>query len=226
MLAYDFGRAPVKEGAQFAAGIHDRLTKFWDIHMRVNIPPMNAVFGLEEFLGMVVGPDAVTQSRLMLQGFDNKSVALGRALWELSRWVREDELFASLAVSDRRRGQGLARTRSAEFTQRWQAFPTSAGARTASRYGWPSGGTTTTPLMQLTACCRTAKIAPTASRGRPRPAGGRDGGARRRRQPSSAMLPLPSSIPIAEDQLHHRPVDHGRPRNPAASAANSPQKAS
>ena len=96
ILSYDYETPSTSEVAGFVAGFYDRLVKMWNIHMRVNIPPMNAVFGLEDFLGHVVGEDAVEQARLTLQGFENKSVETGRVMWELSRWVRQDESFAAV----------------------------------------------------------------------------------------------------------------------------------
>ncbi len=157
ILGYDYESGSTADVAGFVAGFYDRLVKLWDIHMRVNIPPMNATFGLEDFLAHVVGEDAIEQSRLTLQGFDNKSVETGHALWELSRWVREDESFAAL-LADTSAVDGVvsvgAHERTGEFSERWQAF--------LDDYGWRSNrfieiGFKTwreeqsTPLMQLKA---------------------------------------------------------------------------
>ena len=133
ILSFDYAGASTQEVAALVHGFHDELVDVWDIHMRVNIPPMNAVFGIEEFLGEVVGPEAVTEVRQLLQGFDNKSVAFGQALWELSRWVRSVEGLAG-AVRDAlvRDGQiDLGERASAgEFQQRVQSF--------LDEFGWRS----------------------------------------------------------------------------------------
>ena len=133
ILEFDYAGASTQELASFVAGFYDRMVNLWDIHMRVNIPPMNAVFGMEEFLGAVVGPDSVQQSRLMLQGFDNKSVEMGKALWDLSRWVRSNAGLAavvSAATIAGGRVQVAGHPLAAEFLSRWQAF--------LDAYGWRS----------------------------------------------------------------------------------------
>ncbi len=131
VFAFDYANRPLPEVAAFVAGFYERIVRIWNIHMRVNIPPMNAVFGLEDFLGQVVGPEAVPQSRQLLQGFDNKSVALGKALWDLSRWVRADagltEVVTAATIVAGRATIGdhaLAQ----EFRARWQRF--------LDEYGW------------------------------------------------------------------------------------------
>ena len=133
ILAYDYEGPSTAEVARNIVGLYDVATDLWDIHMRVNIPPMNAVMGLEEFLGGAVGPAAVEQSRLLLQGFDNKSVETGQALWDLSRWLREDEGFAALlnrATTVDGRLSLDEHDRTAEFDERWRAF--------LDTYGWRS----------------------------------------------------------------------------------------
>ncbi len=131
VLGFDYGAASTPALAAFVAGFHERLVRVWDIHMRVNIPPMNAVFGLEDFLGAVLGEEAVSQSRQLLQGFDNKSVALGKAFWDLSRWVRESPSLAKAVAGATTEGGILAVVGdplAAEFLKRWQAF--------LDVYGW------------------------------------------------------------------------------------------
>jgi phosphohistidine swiveling domain-containing protein len=132
VLAFDASSASTEELATFAASMYDRLVEAWDIHMRVNIPPMNAVFGFEDFLEHALGTEAMQRSRELLQGFDNKSVEMGGAIWALSRWVAEDQSFADLVAGadsvDAVLGSGHARAE--EFAQRWQDF--------LDRYGWRS----------------------------------------------------------------------------------------
>jgi phosphohistidine swiveling domain-containing protein len=133
ILAFDYAGSSAAAIAQFVVGIRSDLVDCWDIHMRVNIPPMSAVFGLEEVVAGALGEDAVAQSRMLLQGFDNKSVALGRALWALSRWLRADaSLKAAVLAARVRDGDvdlgGAAET--AAFQERWKVF--------LDVYGWRS----------------------------------------------------------------------------------------
>ncbi len=122
VLEFDFAGATTQEAAALVASLRSDLVEVWDIHMRVNIPPMNAVFGLEEFLSHAVGEEGVTQARQLLQGFDNKSVALGRELWALSRWVR--------SIDGRCRQRGCARGRSS-WSIRTPPISSSASGRSS-----------------------------------------------------------------------------------------------
>ncbi len=101
ILSFDYAGSSTAQVSSFVKSFHDDLAHVWDIHMRVNIPPMNAVFGLEEFLQHTIGDEAVTQSRQLLQGFENKSVALGREIWSLSRWVRSIDGLADAVLAAR-----------------------------------------------------------------------------------------------------------------------------
>ncbi len=133
ILSFDYDGSSTSEVAAFVHTFYDEFVDVWDIHMRVNIPPMNAVFGLEELLAEVLGDDAVAQSRLLLQGFENKSVELGRALWELSRWLRSVEGLAEAVASARVRDGEIELSDHAseeEFGERLRAF--------LEVYGWRS----------------------------------------------------------------------------------------
>jgi pyruvate,water dikinase len=133
ILNFDYDSASTAETAQFVRSLYDELVDAWDIHMRVNIPAMNGVFGLEDFLTTVVGGDVLSQSRLLLQGFDNKSVEMGRALWSLSRWIRNTAGFADVVLAARVRDGAVelaANDAADEFQQRWRSF--------LDVYGWRS----------------------------------------------------------------------------------------
>jgi pyruvate,water dikinase len=132
----DFDYEPAT-AASIAAFIRDDvrtwLVDVWDIHMPVNIPPMNAVFGMEEMLGTVLDEEAVRRSRLLLQGYDNKSVETGRTLWALSRWVRSIDDLAPAVLESRVRGGVIEleeHPQRKEFLSRMQAF--------LEEYGWRS----------------------------------------------------------------------------------------
>lgn len=133
ILAFDYEGSTAGQIARFIDEMRTDLVDVWDIHMRVNIPPMNAVFGLEELIGSVLGQEGVVQSRLLLQGFDNKSVEMGRALWAMSRWIRSDDALKHAVLAARVRG-GIVElgetTHAAELHQRLTEF--------LDVYGWRS----------------------------------------------------------------------------------------
>lgn len=131
-LAFDADAASTRQLAQQVAQLHDDMVKAWDIHMRVNIPAMGAVFGFEEFLAAVLGEEAVGQSRLLLQGFDNKSIETGRAIWALSRWARSVAGLKDALMEARVRDGDveLSHAAAAEFASQWHDF--------LETYGWRS----------------------------------------------------------------------------------------
>lgn len=133
VLGFDFAHHSWRETAQHLGRAFAWLAEVWDIHFQVNIPPMNAVFGLEEFLGGVLGEEVLPEVRQLLQGFDNKSVETGQALWTLSRWVRSvDGLTAAVVAASVTDGAVdlTGHPASGEFASRWQAF--------LDTYGWRS----------------------------------------------------------------------------------------
>jgi len=133
ILAFDYSGASTREVASFVMKFDAMMTDAWDIHMRVNIPPMNAVFGFEDMLGHALDEAAVDKSRRLLQGFDNKSLQMGRALWDLGRWVRRDAALTKAVLGARVRDGKLELgqvAREGEFTERWHDF--------LDIYGWRS----------------------------------------------------------------------------------------
>lgn len=133
MMDCDFAAAPTQAIARHLVAQQDAMTEVWDVHMRVNIPPMNAVFGFEDMIGQVLGEAAVARSRGLLQGFDNKSLALGHALWELAAWVRgQPGLSVAVAGAHVRQGKVVLapHPQALEFTARLADF--------LDVYGWRS----------------------------------------------------------------------------------------
>ncbi len=133
LLALDADGKPAAEIARFVVGAREQLVDVWDIHMRVNIPIMNAVFALEDVVASALGDEAVGESRQLLQGFENKSLETGRALWDLSRWIRADQVLCGAVLGARVRDGALeveATPRMPEFVQRWREF--------LDVYGWRS----------------------------------------------------------------------------------------
>ena len=133
ILAFDYENSSTVEVACFARTLYAELVDVWDVHMRVNIPTMNVVFGFEEFLTATLGADAVGESRLLLQGFDNKSMETARAMWELSRWVRGIAELADVVLAGRVRGGSIElgdHPQAGQFRSRFDAF--------LETYGWRS----------------------------------------------------------------------------------------
>jgi pyruvate,water dikinase len=133
ILAFDYAGSSTREVAAFVGTFKDALVEVWDVHMRVNIPTMNAVFGLEEFLGHILGEDAVPQARQLLQGFPNKSTEFGRALWSLTRWIRSTDGLADAVLGARVRGGEVElgeHAAAGEFHERFGAF--------LDEFGWRS----------------------------------------------------------------------------------------
>ena len=125
ILTFDYAGSTTAEVAAFAGTFKDELANVWDIHMWVNIPPMGAVFGLEKFLGGVVGPEAVPQARQLLQVFPNKSTELDQAFWELSLWIRSTECLSEVVFNALVRDGALdltAHDATAQFSERFSAF--------------------------------------------------------------------------------------------------------
>jgi pyruvate,water dikinase len=129
----DCGHMSLAEHARFVAGVRDRLVELWDIHMTVNIPPMAGVFGFDEFLAAMLGPDEERTGHLMLQGFPNKSVESGHLMWELAAAARKLGLSETLLnTSASALHTVLAESAPGRaFAERWDAF--------LKDYGWRSG---------------------------------------------------------------------------------------
>ena len=156
ILSFDYAGSLTREVAAFVQTFKPELADIWDIHMRVNIPVMNAVFGFEEFLGHVLGEDAIPQARQLLQGFPNKSTELGQASWGLSRWIRSVAGLADAVLGGRVRDGSVElggdHPASAEFHQRFAAFLDDFGWRSdvfveVSSPSWREDPST--PLMHL-----------------------------------------------------------------------------
>lgn len=133
ILSFDYAKSSTRDVARFVLKFDEMMTEVWDIHMRVNIPPMNAVFGFEEMLGGTLGPEAIDDGRRLLQGFENKSLDMGHALCELGQWARQQDKLAETILGARVRSGKVELAPSpkvAEFQSRWQDF--------LDTYGWRS----------------------------------------------------------------------------------------
>lgn len=63
----------------------DRLRRMWEIHFLIIFPMLLAISEFDELYRELMGSEGTFDSYRLLQGFDNRTVDGGRALWELSR---------------------------------------------------------------------------------------------------------------------------------------------
>ncbi len=132
----DYSELSVTELAGRVHGLLDIYTELWDIHMQVNIPPMAAVFGLEEFITATLGEEAAAKSHLMLQGFANKSIETGQRLWEIAKEVRTNPALAKAIKGSHSEASFTSAIETVpgggDFLESWRAF--------LAEYGWRTGG--------------------------------------------------------------------------------------
>jgi pyruvate,water dikinase len=89
--SFDLERAPASELGARLAQLRDALVELWHIHFLVVFPKLGCG---ERFFGIykaVTGSDDQTAAYRCLQGYPNKSIEAGKALWELSRLATENE---------------------------------------------------------------------------------------------------------------------------------------
>jgi phosphohistidine swiveling domain-containing protein len=63
----------------------DRTRRLYEIHFLIWFPFMSAISLFDDFFRAVFGSDSEFDAYRLLQGFENKTVKSGRALWQLSR---------------------------------------------------------------------------------------------------------------------------------------------
>jgi phosphohistidine swiveling domain-containing protein len=62
-----------------------RHRRIWEIHGRVNTPALMALAAFDDLYQHLFGGEDTLKALRLLQGFDNKTLESGRALWQLSR---------------------------------------------------------------------------------------------------------------------------------------------
>ena len=67
----------------------ERATRLYEVHYRMGPPMWFAIDEFEQFYCDVFPGATVLDAHRCLQGFDNKTLQIGRALWHLSRLARE-----------------------------------------------------------------------------------------------------------------------------------------
>ena len=83
--------APAAEVGARLAQLRDALVELWRIHFLVVFPKLGCGERFFEIYKAATGSDDQTAAYRCLQGFPNKSIEAGKALWELSRLATEKE---------------------------------------------------------------------------------------------------------------------------------------
>ncbi len=89
--ALDFEHAPSEELAARLEQLRNLLVELWHIHFVVVFPKLGCGERFFEIYKAATGSDDQTAAYRCLQGFPNKSVEAGKALWELSQLAAKDE---------------------------------------------------------------------------------------------------------------------------------------
>jgi len=105
----------------------------WDIHMQAVIPVMAAANRFVEVYENLLGPPAGNEPYLLLQGFQNKTVESGKALWRMRCRALAEPAVAKLLVDTPIEQVAEELQRSAEGRAFWQEFQ-----RFLSEHGWRS----------------------------------------------------------------------------------------
>ncbi len=80
----DYASMSLDDLLAFIDKTHEQRKRMWDIHMQVVMPVMGVASRFAETFEQLLGKSG-GEPYLLLQGFENKSVESGKALWELSR---------------------------------------------------------------------------------------------------------------------------------------------
>jgi rifampicin phosphotransferase len=95
----DLEHAPAAEIGARLAQLRDVLVELWHIHFLVVFPKLGCGERFFEIYKAATGSDDETAAYRCLQGFPNKSVEAGKALWELSLLAAEDESVRAAVMS-------------------------------------------------------------------------------------------------------------------------------
>ena len=126
---FDYAGASLDDLLAFLEQARQKRIHMWDLHMQAVIPVMGAASRFAETCEQLLGAAAKSEAYLMLQGFENKTVESGKAMWALSR--RAPPSAAKL----------LAETPVAEIASALRASEPSYWAeveRYLEQYGWRS----------------------------------------------------------------------------------------
>ncbi len=83
--AFDLGAAAAPDLLAHLEETLQRSTRLWELHFRIVLPGYMAMSQFDDLYRDLFAGDGAFRSYRLLQGFDNKTLEAGRALWELSR---------------------------------------------------------------------------------------------------------------------------------------------
>jgi pyruvate,water dikinase len=126
---FDYEGASIDELFAFIEEVKRMRVRSWDIHFQVVIPVMGAASRFAETYENFLGKAEQNEHYLMLQGFENKSVESGKALWKLSREALADDAVAS-TFRETPIDQLAEKLRASPFWAKLQAY--------LDEYGWRS----------------------------------------------------------------------------------------
>ncbi len=85
LLDFDYAGAGTPELLAFIDETRRLRARMWDLHMQAVIPVIGAASRFAEVYEQLLGKPSGNEPYLLLQGFENKTVESGKALWNLSR---------------------------------------------------------------------------------------------------------------------------------------------
>jgi pyruvate,water dikinase len=88
--AFDLRGASMAELKKHLEQTIDRGARLWELHFHIVFPAYMAVVKFDDLHRDLFGNDGAFSSFRMLQGFDNKTLETGNALWTLSRKARSE----------------------------------------------------------------------------------------------------------------------------------------
>ena len=129
-----------------------RSDRIWDIHFLVVVPAYAAISMFDDLYGDLFGRERALDSYRLLQGFGNKTVEMGLALWQLSRAVASAPAVQTVLQRYAPGDVPAALEQSAEgraFQVRLRAYLREYGQR-SERWGisYPSWVEDPTPVMK------------------------------------------------------------------------------
>ncbi len=122
LLDFDYAGAGTPELLSFIDQTRQLRARMWDIHMQAVIPVIGAARRFAEVYEQLLGKPAGNEPYLLLQGFENKTVESGKALWQLSRRALAVPAVAKLIAETPLAQLPKALQGSAEGRAFWEEF--------------------------------------------------------------------------------------------------------
>ena len=98
---FDLENAPMPDLLQHLDDTLRWTTKLYEIHYLMGSPMWFALDEFEQYYTDLFSGATALDAHRLLQGFDNKTLQIGRALWQLSRLARQHPAVAELILSAR-----------------------------------------------------------------------------------------------------------------------------